>query len=220
MASAFIDIRPAHPYLGATEGPTMKTTIASLFAASVLAVTAASAAPPAPAPATAAEAVTQLVEKVCRPAADSQTSPANFAEAAGLKAEPAAPPNLPMGIAGLSTWRAPSPEGRLYVMSGVFPESTTPSTCVVALYDTPGAPIHKAVNDYVLGLKRGFALNPAYDITTGGQHLVRYDRRAGDTLHSVIVMDALDPKPGQPSEVFAAFVVDYGWMLHPGKSHP
>lgn len=196
----------------------MKTIIASLFAASGLATTA-SAAPAAP-PVTAADAVTQVVEKVCRPAADSQTSPANFAAAAGLATEPAPPPNLPMGIAGLSTWRAPSPEGRVYVMSGVFPESTTPSTCLVAVYDTPGAPVHKAVNDYVMGLKRGFVLNPSYDITTGGQHLVRYDRRAGDTLHSVIVMDALDPKPGQPTEVFAAFVVDYGWMLHPGKSHP
>jgi len=173
-----------------------------------------------PASSTTAQVMVQVIERVCRPAADTQSSPDNFAPGAGLQAEPHAPANLPMGIAGLSTWSTPTPDGKLYVMSGVFPESTTPSTCVVALYDTPGGVISKAMENYVFGLKRGFILNPRYNFTANGYHLSRYDRRVGDTLHSVMVMDAAAPQPGQPSAVVAAFVVDEGWMLHPAKARP
>jgi hypothetical protein len=168
-------------------------------------------------PATLTEAVIQVIDHVCRPAADTQTSPAGFAAAAGYAQETAPPPNLPVGSTALSTWRAPSPEGRVYVMSGLFPESTTSSACLIAVYDARTDVVSKAISDYVLGLKRGFAANPAYNLTTAGMHMTRYDRRVGDTQHSVIVMDALDPKPGQPSTVFSAFVVDQSWMLHPGR---
>lgn len=174
------------------------------------------AAPPANLP----EAVLKVVDKVCRPAVDAETSPDNFAAAADLTAETQAPSNLPMGIVGLTNWRAPSPEGQLYVMSGVFPESTLPSTCVIAVYGADNAPVSKAVGDYVMALKRGFVMNPRYNFTANGYRLTRYDRRAGDTLHSVMLMDAVTQRPGYPSEVFAAFVVDQGWMLHPGKAKP
>ena len=173
-----------------------------------------------PAPVTVADAAIQVVDRVCRPAADAQTPPASFASTAGYTRETTAPPNLPLGASALSTWRAPSPEGRLYVMSGVFPESTTPSTCMVAIYDAKADGVARRIGGYVLGLKRGFVLNPRYDITTKAMHLTRYDRRVGDTLHSVMIMDAIDPKPGEPTEVLAAFTVDYGWSLHPGRAHP
>jgi hypothetical protein len=190
--------------------------IAGLLATLVGSAQAAPASPPASLP----EAVLRVVDRVCRPAVDAETSPDNFAAAANLTAEPQAPPHLPMGIAGLTNWRAPSPEGRLYVMSGVFPESTLPSSCVIAVYDAPGAPVSKAMDDYVMGLKRGFENNPRYNFNANGYRFTRYDRRAGDTLHSVVIMEALAPKPGYPSEIFAAFVVDQGWMLHPGKAKP
>ena len=102
-------------------------------------------------------------------------------------------------------------------MSGLFPESTTPSSCLVALYDAKPDEVVQKVDAYVLGLKRGFVANPRYDFTTGGMHLTRYDRRVGDTLHSVILMQAVDPKPDQPTAIMSAFVVDYSWMLHPGR---
>ncbi len=171
-------------------------------------------------PATLPEAVLKVVDKVCRPAVDAEASPDNFAAAADLTAVPQAPANLPMGIVGLTNWRAPSPEGQLYVMSGVFPESTLPSTCVIAVYGADNAPVSKAVGDYVIGLKRGFVVNSRYNFVANGYRLTRYDRRAGDTLHSVMIMDAVTPRPGYPTEVFAAFVVDQGWMLHPAKARP
>ena len=186
--------------------------------ASVLLAGAARAEPPPPA--SLADAVIQVADKVCRPAADTQTPPASFAAAAGYQQEATAPPNLPVGSTALSTWRAPSPEGRLYVMSGLYPESTTPSTCLIAIYDTKVDGLTQQIGAYVLGLKRGFAANPSYNITTGAAHLTRYDRRAGDTLHSVTIMEMLAPKPGEPAEVVAAFTVDYGWILHPGHAHP
>ena len=195
--------------------------IAAAFVFGIALVGPATAQPPVPAgpPKTPAEAAIQVVERVCRPAADSQVSPSNFTAAAGLSPEAGEPPNLPMGIAGLSTWRAPTPEGRLYVMSGVFPEATTPSTCLVALYDTPARPVAAAISDYVLALKRGFVINPRYAFIAAGYRFTRYDRRVGDTLHSVTLMETETPKPGAPTAVFAAFVVDYGWVLHPGRAH-
>ncbi len=173
-----------------------------------------------PAPAGVVEAVIQVADTVCRPAADSQTPPASFAAAAGYTLQAAEPANLPLGTSVQATWRAPSPRGRLYVMSGVFPESTTPGTCLIALYDAGADGLADRLGAYILGLKRGFVLDPRYNITTKAFHLTRYDRRVGDTLHSVIIMDAIDPKPGQPTEVLAAFTVDYGWSLHPGRAHP
>jgi hypothetical protein len=172
---------------------------------------------PALRPASVAEAMIQVADAVCRPAADTQTPPANFAAAAGYAREAAEPANLPGGASALATWRAPSPEGRLYVMSGVFPESTTPGTCLVALYDARADGLASRIGAYVLGLKRGFVVNPRYNITTKAMHLTRYDRRVGDTLHSVIIMESIDPKPGQPTQVLAAFTVDYGWVLHPER---
>lgn len=168
-------------------------------------------------PASAAEAVIQVADTVCRPAADTQTPPANFAAVAGYARETTEPANLPIGVSALATWRAPSPEGRLYVMSGLFPESTTPGTCLVALYDAKADGLAQAIGAYVLGLKRGFVLNPSYNITTKSIHMTRYDRRVGDTLHSVMIVDTIDPKVGQPTEVLIAFTVDYGWVLHPGR---
>lgn len=191
-----------------------------LAGAAIAGLVPADAATAAPAPADVAEAVIRVADTVCRPAADTQTPPAAFAAAAGYTQETAAPANLPVGATALATWRAPSPAGRLYVMSGVFPESTTPGTCLVALYDTSADGLAQRLGGYVLGLKRGFALNPRYSITTASQRLTRYDRRVGDTLHSVMIMDAIAPKPGQPSAVVAAFTVDYGWVLHPGRARP
>ncbi len=192
--------------------------IIDIIAGSALALAASvGVAQAAPAPASVAEAVIQVADTVCRPAADTQTPPANFAAAAGYAREAAEPANLPVGTSALATWRAPSPQGRLYVMSGVYPESTTPGTCLVALYDASADGLAQRLGGYVLGLKRGFVLNPRYNITTATTHLTRYDRRVGDTLHSVMIMDAIDPKPGQPTEVLAAFTVDYGWVLHPGR---
>ena len=72
----------------------------------------------------------------------------------------------------------------------------------------------------MIGLKRGFVVNSRYNFVANGYRLTRYDRRAGDTLHSVMIMDAVTPRPGYPTEVFAAFVVDQGWMLHPAKARP
>jgi hypothetical protein len=188
--------------------------IIDILAGAVLALPAAHTAQTPP-PASVAEAVIKVADTVCRPAADTQTPPANFAAAAGYTREAAQPANLPVGTSALATWRAPSPQGRLYVMSGLFPESTTPGSCLVALYDATADGLAKRVGAYVLGLKRGFVFNPSYNITTKTMHLTRYDRRVGDTLHSVMIMDALDPKSGQPTEVLAAFTVDYGWVLHP-----
>jgi len=177
----------------------------------------AGAAKAAPQPATVADAVIQVADTVCRPAADTQTPPANFAASAGYALQTRAPSNLPVGASAVATWRAPSPEGQLYVMSGVFTESTTPGTCLVALYDASAAGLAQRLGSFVLGLKRGFVLNPSYSITTKAMRLTRYDRRVGDTLHSVMIMEAIDPKPGYPTEVLAAFTVDYGWVLHPGR---
>ncbi len=190
----------------------------AVVAATFVACGGAARADAAPAPSSVADAMIQVADRVCRPAADTQTPPANFAATAGYGREASQPPNLPVGTTALDTWRAPSPEGRLYVMSGVFPESTTPGTCLVALYDAGADGLAQRIGAYVLGLKRGFVLNPRYDITTKVMHLTRYDRRVGDTLHSVMIMDAIDPKPGQPTEVLAAFTVDYGWVLHPGRA--
>ena len=51
-------------------------------------------------PATVPDAVVQVVDQVCRPAADTQTSPSGFAAKAGYTTEPQAPPHLPVGMSG------------------------------------------------------------------------------------------------------------------------
>ena len=111
-----------------------------------------------PPPASVAEAVIKVADTVCRPAADTQTPPANFAAAAGYTREAAQPANLPVGTSALATWRAPSPQGRLYVMSGLFPESTTPGSCLVALYDaTADGPVPALEDTIRYGIRSGHA---------------------------------------------------------------
>jgi hypothetical protein len=170
-----------------------------------------------PAPATVEEAILKVADGVCRPAVDTQSDPSGFAVEAGYSPEKDPPKNLPVGTGALRTWRAPSPAGRLYVMSGLYPEATTPSTCLIALYGAKAPNIVPQMAAYLAGLHRGFEVNDLYDITTETMHLTRYDRREGDTIHSVMIADTINPAPDVPTEVLVVTVVNYGWMLHPKR---
>ncbi len=181
-----------------------------LLAAAVLVA----AGQPAPAADTQA-ALLDTMEAVCRPSTESDV-PAQVS-AARLHYEPVAtPPNLPTGKP-LRAWLAPSPgPGKIYLLDGGLPDSAQ-AGCIVAVYGEALPKLSGAIQSHLAAAKAGFASNPTLAVAGPRQTVSRFERRKGDVVTSILVMQTAMPPADAPSVLVAVSRVDYGWMTKLGR---
>lgn len=194
----------------------MARPIALGLAAALLAPAAAGARPSATTPpADTTAAVISALEAVCRPSTEKDIPPEVSVTRLGYPSVET-PPNLPTGRP-VRAWQAPAPgPGKLYVLEGGLPSSAQ-AGCVLALY---GEALPRLGGDIQAQLEKdrtGFARNPTFSVVSPAQTIARFDRRRGQVVTSVTVLQPAAPRPDAPTAVVVVSRVDYGWMTSFGR---
>lgn len=185
----------------------LRSILLGLLAAAGLASPAAAVEPASPAT---NQAVLATLEAVCRPSTEADVSPAVSATRLGYPSVQA-PPNLPTGRP-LRAWQAPAPgPGKIYVLDGGLPDSAQ-AGCIVAVYGETLPTLPGDVQAALLASKSGFAPNPTLAVSNPRQAVVRFDRRKGDVVTSVLIIQPKAAGADAPSTLIAISRVDYGWL--------
>ena len=182
-----------------------------LLAAAVLVAAGQPAA--APAPDTQA-ALLETLESVCRPSTEADVPPQ--ASATRLHYAPVAtPPNLATGKP-LRAWLAPSPgPGKIYLLDGGLPDSAQ-AGCILAVYGEALPKLSGAIQERLVSEKAGFQPNPTLSVSGPRQSVAKFDRRKGDVVTSIMVIQTPAAPANAPSVIVAVSRVDYGWMTKLG----
>ena len=159
-------------------------------------------------------ALLSTLQAVCRPSTEANVTPEVSATRLGYPSV-AVPPNLPTGKP-LRAWLAPSPgPGKIYVLDGGLPDSAQ-AGCIVAVYGEALPTVEGAIQAALVADKAGFLPNPTLSVAGPRQSVAKFDRRKGDVVTSIMVIQTVRPVSDAPSVIVAVSRVDYGWMTKLG----
>jgi hypothetical protein len=155
-------------------------------------------------------AVIGALEAVCRPSTEANVRPETSVTRERY-ASVETPPNLPTGKP-VRAWLVPSAgPGKVYVLDGGLPASAQ-AGCILAVYGEPLPMLAGTVQARLAKDATGFAPNPSFSVSSPRQTVSRFDRRKGDVVTSIIVVQAPTPPPDAPTALVVVTRVDYGWM--------
>lgn len=154
--------------------------------------------------------VVNTLEAVCRPSTEANVPPDVSATRLHYPSVEV-PPNLPTGRP-LHAWKAPSPgPGVIYLLDGGLPESAQ-AGCVVAVYGEALPTLPGVIQAHLAQERAGFQPNPTLSVSSPRQSVVRFDRRKGDVVTSILIIQPTLVAVDAPSALVIVSRVDYSWL--------